>query len=397
MKIAYLINQYPKVSHSFIRQEILALEALGIEVLRFAIRSCAEELVDPLDQKELDKTRYVLAQGGVKLLLSLLKVALTKPKNFWQTSILAGKIGWGSERGLLIHFIYLAEACVLLDWLKTENISHLHSHFGTNSTTVAMFCNSLGDCPYSFTVHGPEEFDKVQAISLPEKIHRAKFVVAISSFTRSQLYRWCDYHHWSKIRLIHCGVDQSFLTPSQVPFPQEAKFVCVGRLSEQKGHLLLLEAVHNLAQKGLKFKIVFVGDGELRGEIEQKISQYSLENYITITGWASNEEVRQQILSSQVLLLPSFAEGLPVVIMEAFALARPVISTYIAGIPELVENGYHGWLIPSGSIEELTKIMKTALQSSAEELEKMGKLGREKVKQEHNQTLEARKLLKLFS
>ncbi|VXD13997.1 conserved hypothetical protein [Planktothrix serta PCC 8927] len=396
MKIAYLINQYPKVSHSFIRRELLAVEAQGVEVSRFSIRSLESELVDTADQQEYEKTRFILRVGIWGLLWNLFRVGFTHPWRLGQSGWLALKLGWGSERGVVLHGIYLAEACVLLHWLSQAKIEHLHVHFGTNSATVALLCQALGGPPYSFTVHGPEEFDKPGAIALPEKIKQAKFVVAISSFGKSQLFRWCNYQDWSKIQIVHCGVDPMFLDHPFVPLPSERRFVCVGRLSEQKGHLILVEAVSKLVEAGFEFKLVFVGDGPLRNEIEQLINRFGLENYIEITGWATNTQVQQYILSSQVFVLPSFAEGLPVVLMEALALSRPVISTYIAGIPELVEPGQNGWLVPAGSLEDLTLALKTALTTPLEDLATMGKLGAAKVAKDHNINIEAQKLTQLF-
>lgn len=396
MKVAYLINQYPKVSHSFIRREILAVEAQGIEISRFSIRSLQSELIDAADQQEYEKTQFILSVGIWGLLWNLFRVGLAHPWRLWRSGTLALKLGWGSERGVLLHGIYLAEACVLLNQLSQANIDHLHVHFGTNSATVALLCQALGGPPYSFTIHGPEEFDKVGAIALPEKIKRAQFVIAISSFGKSQAQRWCDYQDWSKIQIVHCGVDPMFLDHPFVPLPSERRFVCVGRLSEQKGHLLLVEAVSKLVAAGFEFKFVFVGDGPLRKEIEQLINTLGLENYIEITGWATNTQVQEQILSSQVFVLPSFAEGLPVVLMEALALSRPVISTYIAGIPELVEPGQNGWLVPAGSLEDLTLALKTALTTPLDELTTMGKQGAMKVAEHHNINIEAQKLTQLF-
>ncbi|MCG5058525.1 MAG: glycosyltransferase [Limnoraphis sp. WC205] len=396
MKIAYLVNQYPKVSHSFIRREILAVEATGIEVLRFSVRSLEDELVDEADKQELAKTRFILNVGAIGLLFSVFWVKIRRPLRFFSAIGLAFKIGQKSERGIFYHLIYLAEACVLLRWLLESNVEHIHVHFGTNSTTVAMLCRALGGPTYSFTVHGPEEFDKPQAINLTEKINNASFVVAISSFGKSQLYRWCDYKQWSKIKVVRCGVDRLFIEQSPVAIPDEPRFVCVGRLSEQKGHLLLVEAVSQLAAEGIKFKLIFVGDGELRHPIETLMNQLNLKDYIEITGWATNAEVREQILASQALVLPSFAEGLPVVLMEALALRRPALTTYIAGIPELVEPNKSGWLVPAGSIEALTEAMKTVLETPREQLEHMGKYGAERVHHQHNITTEANKLAELF-
>lgn len=396
MTIAYLVNQYPKVSHSFIRREIAGVEACGIQVARFSIRSCGSELVDEEDKLELEKTQVVLGIGKIGLLFALLGVAITKPFPFLHTLLLMFQIGWHSERGIIRHLAYLAEACVLLHRFSDLGIEHVHAHFGTNSTTVAMLCHALGGPPYSFTVHGPEEFDKATVLALEEKIKRSAFVVAISSFGKSQLYRWCDREQWSKIHVIHCGVDEMFLTQATDPIPNQPQLVCVGRLCEQKGHLLLVEAVNQLALEGLQFKLVLVGDGPLRPQIETQIAQLGLQDHIEITGWASNSEVQQQILSSRAMVLPSFAEGLPVVVMEALALGRPVLSTYVAGIPELVEPNLCGWLVPAGSVEALTAAMRTALQLPVEKLEQMGREGAIRVAQQHDAALEANKLAALF-
>lgn len=394
--IAYLVNQYPKVSHSFIRREIFGVEEYGISVKRFSIRSRSDELVDEADKAELSKTKIVLAAGGKEIGTKLLQTIVTRPIRFLQALRLTLKVGWRSERGLLLHLIYLAEACALLHWLAEAQVSQVHAHFGTNSTTVAMLCHALGGPAYSFTVHGPEEFDKAQAIALPEKISRAAFVVAISSFGRSQLYRWCTREHWSKLHIVHCGVDQSFLYQSFIPIPATPQLVCIGRLSEQKGHLLLIEAVRQLAAEGLSFKIVLVGDGELREQIEDLTRQYHLQDHLEITGWASSATVKRHVLNSRALVLPSFAEGLPVVIMEALALGRPVISTYVAGIPELVEPEVCGWLVPAGSVEKLVNAMRIALTAEPEELERMGKAGAARIVEQYDAEVEAHKLARLF-
>jgi len=396
LKIAYLINQYPKVSHSFIRREILALEACGLTILRFAVRSCADELVDEADQQELKKTRFLLEGGVVGLIQGLLGVMLRQPSRFLQATGQTLKMGWRSEQGVLKHLAYLAEACVLVNWLAEAEVTHVHAHFGTNSATVAMLCRMLGGPPFSFTVHGPEEFDKVKAIALPQKIEQATFVVAISSFGRSQLYRWTRPEQWSKIRVVHCGVDANFLAIAPTSIPDQPRFVCIGRLSEQKGQLLLIEAAKRLAAEGLSFELVLVGDGELRSPIEALVAEYKLQDQVKITGWASTTEVREHLLNAKVMVLPSFAEGLPVVLMEALALRRPVISTYIAGIPELVENNICGWLITPGSIEALVIAMRSALLTTQDKLEHMGQAGFERVALNHNVDLEAGKLAVLF-
>lgn len=396
MSIAYLVNQYPKVSHSFIRREIVALEALGQPVQRFSVRSCAEQLVDPADQAELAGTRVLLQVGWLGLVGHSLRALITGPIGWLRGLQLALKVGRQSQRGRLIHLIYLAEACVLKHELQVANVQHVHAHFGTNSTTVAMLCQAIGGPSYSFTVHGPEEFDRPESLALTTKINRAQFVVAISEYGRSQLYRWCQHDQWAKLHVVHCGVDHQFLQSAAVGVTLEPHLVCVGRLCAQKGQLLLLQAMRKLVADGVDCRLTLVGDGELRAAIETMIHDYDLRDRVKITGWASGCEVQAAILAARALVLPSFAEGLPVVIMEALALGRPVISTYVAGIPELVEPGVNGWLVPAGSIDALAMAMQTALQAPPAALAAMGERGLAAVAQHHHITTEAQKLQALF-
>src|SRR5439155_26884638 len=202
-------------------------------------------------------------------------------------------------------------------------------------------------------VHGPEEFDHPEALALDEKIEHAAFVVAVSSFGRSQLYRWCPPAQWGKIRVVHCGVDASFLGGDPVPVPDVPRVVCVGRLAEQKGQILLLRALAVLAAEGITCELVLAGDGPLRPAIEAETARLRLAGCVRITGWLDGAAVRREIESARGLVLPSFAEGLPVVLMEALALGRPVVSTFVAGIPELVRDGVHGWLVPAGDVDAL--------------------------------------------
>src|SRR5215475_3925272 len=246
MQIAYLINQYPKVSHTFIRREILALEQQGFQITRISIRGWDNDLVDPADVVERDNTRYVLQSGGLKLASALLACCILRPIGFWRALMLALRLGRRAERPLPVHLIYLAEACLILGWLQKRGVRHVHAHFGTNSAEVAALVHELGGPAFSFTVHGPEEFDKARFIGLPEKIRRAGFVVAISSFGRSQLLRLVDHDEWSKIRVVRCGLTPEFYAgPKTYSHAQE--LVCVGRLCEQKGQLLLIEAARHLA------------------------------------------------------------------------------------------------------------------------------------------------------
>ena len=396
LRLAYFINQYPKVSHSFIRREILALERQGHDVLRLALRGWDAEIVDADDISERDKTTYVLRGGIFPLIVAYARVFIGAPRKFLRAFMLAVRLSHKAERALPYHLIYLAEACRILPLLKSFGTMHVHAHFGTNSAEVVMLAHVLGGPSFSFTVHGPEEFDKAQALYLREKICHAEFVVAISSYGRSQLFRWAEYRHWHKIKVVHCGLEQNFHNLAPVTSSGMPRMVCVGRLCEQKGQLLLIEALARLKARNIAFEMVLAGDGEMRGEIETLIANLGLEDRVSITGWISSERVRAEILAARALVLPSFAEGLPVVIMEAMALRRPVLTTYVAGIPELVIPGENGWLFPAGDIEALASTMEDLLSRTPKELELMGAAAHARAIERHSIDTETAKLTGLF-
>lgn len=396
MRIAYFINQYPKVSHSFIRREILALERQGMEIQRIALRGWDAELQDAEDLSERDKTLYVLKDGLKGLLAPMLQVLRAQPRRFMSALGLALRQGLRADRPWPYHLVYLAEACRVVQWLQAFGAEHVHAHFGTNSTEVVMLANALGGPAYSFTVHGPEEFDKPQFLHVGEKVRRAAFVAAVSSYGRSQLYRWVAHEHWAKVKVVHCGLERSFHEVPAVSAPSVPRLVCVGRLCEQKGQLLLLEAARLLAERAVPFEVVLAGDGEMRPQIEAFIARQGLQGQVRITGWISGAQVREEILAARALVLPSFAEGLPVVIMEAMALRRPVLTTYVAGIPELVRQGENGWLFPAGAVDELAAAMADCLAQPAEVLQRMGEAAYRRVLQRHDIDTEAAKLAHYF-
>ena len=389
MKIAYFITQYPKVSHSFIRREILALELSGFEVQRIALRGWNESLPDPEDRAEQRRTSYVLRYGLLGLLAPTLVTMLRSPVRFFFAVGLAIKLSKDTDHRLLYHLVCIAEASCTMTWVKRYGAVHLHAHFGTNSAEVAMFASVLGRVPYSFTVHGPDEFFRPMA--LDEKIHRCRFAVAISSFGRSQLYLRSRHADWPKIHVVHCGLESSFYAEVSPP-PFTPRLICVGRLCEAKGQLLLIEAAARIAAKGVPFELVLAGDGALRADIERLVRRFGLGDRVRITGWLSSVDVRKEILAARALVLPSFAEGLPVVIMEAMALRRPVLATYVAGIPELVRPGKDGWLFPAGCVDALTSALEECLATADEVLARMGEAGHRRVIERHSIEIETNKL-----
>ncbi len=396
MTIAYLVSHYPKVSHTFIRREILALEQLGLPIVRLAVRGWADDAPDPQDQAEIAKTRYLLQSGMSALAWASALALIASPGRWTSAFLLALRMSRRADRPWPVHLIYLAEACLALRWLRDAEATHLHAHFGTNAAEVAMLVNKLGGPSYSFTVHGSEEFDKPEFLHLREKLKRASFVIAVTSYCRSQLYRWMEPPQWSKVNLVRCGLERAFYE-NTVPPPSGHRLVCVGRLSDPKGHLLLIEAAGLLAAQSIDFELVMAGDGEQRPLIEARVAELGLKKNVRITGWITSAQVRDEIIGARALVLASFAEGLPIVLIEAMALKRPVVTTWITGIPELVRHGEHGWLFPPGDVQACAAAMGACLNCPLEELARMGEAAKLAALELHDIEKEAGKLAALFA
>lgn len=394
-RVAYLVNQYPKVSHTFIRREILALERRGLAISRFSIRGWDAPVADPVDEEERSKTRYILRGGPLPMLRATLKTIVTRPRAALTALKAALSMSRRSLRPWPYHLIWFAEACLLRDWLEADRIDHVHAHFGTNSADVALLTHLLGGPTYSFTIHGPDEFDQAPMLNLPRKVDGARFVAVISNFTRSQLMRAIPAPLWPKLQVVHCGLDPAFFAAEPAPQPDSPTLLCIGRLNAQKGHVTLLEGFAALNRPDAR--LILAGDGELRDLVEERIQTLGLTGRVQITGWISSDEVMRLITQSRVIVQPSFMEGLPVVLMEALAQGRPVISTFVAGIPELVQDGVNGWLVPAGDPDRLALAMAAALDSAPADLARMGRDGMARTRTRHHIDTEAAKLAALFA
>jgi glycosyltransferase involved in cell wall biosynthesis len=382
--IAYVVPTFPMPSQTFIRREVAALEARGWTIHRFAMRRYGQALAEPADRAEQERTEYILDAGAAGLARAVLAEALGRPRRWLAALAAAVRMGRRSEKGLIWHLAYLAEACHLRRRLAARGAEHLHAHFGTNAAAVAMLCRLLGGPPYSVTIHGPEEFDAPRPLALREKVRHAAFVVAISQFTRSQLLRWADYRDWGKIRVVYAGANPTYLGHGPAPIPEAPRLVNIGRIVEQKGQVMLLEAAALLRDRGHDFEIALVSDGPMRGQLEELIARLGLAGRVRITGHLDDRGVFSEVLAARALVLPSLAEGLPSVFLEAMALGRPVIGTAIAGHPELIEPGVSGWLVPAGSVEPLAEAMAEVLTADPADLEPMGRAGAARVAAQHD-------------
>ena len=393
MGLAYLMNSYPMTSTTFVRREIHAHEAAGVPVARFAIRTWDQSLVDPLDKAEMAQTTYLLHRGLPRLVLGALREALTNPMGLIRAG--ATTLHLATRRGGvgLRNGAYLLEAVAFRRLAKAAGVTHVHAHFSTNAAAVALLSRRLGGPSYSFTAHGPDEFDDPAANALPVKVRHAAFVAAITDYARGVILKATGGRDADKVHVVRCGIDLDAFDP--LPPVDNARIVCVGRLCPAKAQALLVEAIAPLVADHPALELVFIGDGEDRAQIEARIHALDLGRHVTLAGWGTGEEVRTAIADARILALPSHAEGLPIVLMESLAMGRPVVTTRITGIPELVDATC-GWVVEPGDVPALTQALRQALETAVETLRNMGAEGCRRVAQQHDQVRNAEQLRQLF-
>lgn len=395
--IAYLTGEYPRATDTFIQREVAGLRQNGIEVLTCSIRQTGvEHLVGDEQKTEAANTFYVLnvAKSPLHLLRCHIRALRRAPGRYFRALKLALKTRPAGAKNLLYQLFYFAEAAVLADHLLQNNITHLHNHIAKASCTVAMITSEMSGIPYSFTLHGPDIFFEPHHWRLDEKIARATFVACISHFCRSQAMAFSAPTHWGKLHIVHCGVDPSRY--DDVPDTNKTgnNLLFVGRLAAVKGLPVLFEALSELQKDHPDIRLTLIGDGPDRAALETLARP--LGEMVKFVGYKSQTEVAQTLRTTDALVLPSFAEGLPVVLMEAMAARLPVITTRIAGVPELVEDGTSGVLVPAGDVEALTAGIARVL-TDAELRKSMGKKGQEKVLQEFDIAGETSWLAQIFT
>lgn len=392
-KIAYLTGEYPRASDTFIQREVAALRDLGHEVQTCSIRRTGvEHLVGPEQRSEQSQTFHVLEAVKSTLFLRALGQNLRQPARFLSALKLAWSTAPKGIKGRLYQMIYLAEAMVLATKLQDAGVTHLHNHIAKASCTVAMLASHLSGIPYSFTIHGPDIFFEPHHWRIDVKAAQARFVACISNFARSQLMCFAKPADWDRFHIVHCGIQPDRYTPTDVTEPH---LLFVGRLAGVKGVPILLQSVADLAADIPDLRLTLIGDGPDRAELETKARDLGIADRCNFVGYKSQSEVAEALTKASVFVLPSFAEGVPVVLMEAMAAGVPVLTTRIAGIPELVEDGVSGKLVAPGDTDALTGALKDLLSPSTDR-RAMGQAGRDKVTQDFNIATEAAKLSALF-
>ena len=348
--LAYLVSRYPAISHTFILREIAHLRTLGYQIHTASINAPDRSLeaMDATERTEAEQTYGVKQHGATGALAALGYWALRAPSALLKT------LGASRRFGLVKGLAYTVEAAMVARWMQRQSLAHLHVHFGNAGASVGVLVKQLTGCHLSYTIHGPDEFDDVPGQQLAFKMHAADAIVCISQFARSQLMRISSPADWPKFTVCRLGVDASVFqaTPRTVSaaVPQ---LVSIGRLTPAKGQVLLIQACAQLRDRGVPFHLTMVGDGPDRGRVEAEIAKLHLQSQVSLTGSLTQEGVRAELARSDAFVLPSLAEGIPVVLMEAMASYVPCISTPVNGIPELIEHGHTGLLATPGDVDSL--------------------------------------------
>ncbi len=379
--IAYLTGEYPRATDTYIQREVAQLRVLGHDVITCSVRRTdAAHLVGSEQREEAARTFYVVAAAmhPLTVLRCHAQAVSRAPRRYFKALRLALRSGRPGLKGLLYQLFYFVEAAVLADHLRRNHVQHLHNHIAKSSCTLAMITSEMSGIPFSFTLHGPDIFFAPEDWRLDLKIAKAQFVACISHFCRSQAMAFSTDDQWRKLHIVHCGVTLARYAQTENT-GDGTRLLFVGRLAAVKGLPILLEAIKDLPDA----KLTVVGDGPDRAALKA-----TAPDHVTFVGYKSQGEVAELLAQSDALVLPSFAEGVPVVLMEAMAASRPVVTTRIAGVPELVEDGESGILVAPGDVADLRDALQK-IMSDPDLRQSMGRAGCAKVTAEFNIATEA--------
>lgn len=396
VRVAYMTGEYPRATDTFIQREVAALRKLGTDVETLSIRRPAEnEQVGPEQKAERERTFYVLPASPWTLLKAHAWMLASSPLRYFRALRTALTIRPPGIKAFIWQLAYFAEAAVVARHMRDRGLPHLHNHFSNSSCSVAMLAAEMGGFTFSFTMHGPAEFYEPKYWRIDEKIRRAAFVACISSFCRSQAMVFAREADWGKLRVVHCGVTLSLYMPRRHE-GRGTKLLFVGRMAAVKGVPVLLDALAQLTKSRADVVLTLAGDGPDRASLEAQARNLEIERNVRFLGYQSQAQVRELLAQTDVFVMASFAEGVPVVLMEAMAAGVPVVATRIAGVPELVTAGDSGYLVPPADEESLAARI-TDLLDDPDLRNRFAAAGRAKVERKFDVDTESAKLFDAFA
>ncbi|MCC5822456.1 MAG: glycosyltransferase family 4 protein [Phycisphaerales bacterium] len=389
--MTYFTNLYPAVSHTFVRRELEALELMGYAVQRLSLRT-APGLTHPRDVFEAGQTTAMLRLAWPRMAIHMLSCFVRRPSACVRCWVFGLRLRARTGTGLLKMLAYLLEAMVLCELCRAHGSRLLRVHFGGNGAVIARLARRMGGPAYAVAYHGPEEFEEPGRWDIAGTVAESAFVTAISEHACEAVRRASPRAIWDKIHIVPCGVGEPFLRPEPLPGPGRRMLCVVARLTARKGLGLLIEAMADEVVSGADLGLEVIGDGELMEELISAVEKRGLGERVSFRGALGEERVRETMIASHGLVLPSLREGLPVVLMEAMGLGRPVIASRVDGVPELVEDGLHGWLVPPGDREALAGALRVFAHCDAGTLGAMGMEASRQVRERHDIACAARRL-----
>lgn len=385
-RLAYLVSQYPAFSHTFVLREVDSLRSQGFEIHVASINLPDRPIaaLTTIERTEAEATFYVKKQGVRGAFEAFIWALRHYPASLLRSLAFIWTLAGWDLRKLAYNHFYWIEALILGRWMEQNGVAHLHVHFATPAATVGMIASKALPIEYSLTVHGPDEFYDAPGYYLREKVVHAKFILCISHFARSQLMKLAPYAHWDKLHVCRLGVDPDRFEPVPHQTPNECfTILSVGRLAEAKGHMILLRAVKRLNEAGRKVRLFLIGGGPMETELKNWICSHGLRSVVTLTGPIDQDHIQDYYACADCFALASFAEGIPVVLMEAMAMEIPCVTTRITGIPELIHDETDGLLIPAGDDISLAAALGL-LMDDPTLCRKLGEAGRARVTSEYH-------------
>jgi glycosyltransferase involved in cell wall biosynthesis len=405
VRVAYLASRYPWPSQAFLSREVRGLRRAGLEVETVSVRAPGEAgLLTGEDRAEADRTHDLLPTGPVAFLAAHLGALARGPLSYVMTLGRAWRLAAPGARAHLWSLFYFGEAMLLRRHCRRRGVTHVHAvQFADGAGDVAMLAAArarTGGTPWSFSlsVHGPGELYEVTRYGLREKIREARFVAVPSEFTRSQLSAQVEEAHSHRIHVVRMGVEPDRFPPAPAPgrTGAEARIVCVARLVRHKGHATLLRALAALREEGLPLRATLVGEGPERAALEGLSAELGVEDLVELRGLAGQDELPGLLADADIFCLPTLAETVGVASMEAMASGRPVISSRLMGVPELIEDGISGLLVTPGREEELAAALRR-LAGDPGLRDRLAEAGRRRVLERYDSAREARRLSELLA
>jgi colanic acid/amylovoran biosynthesis glycosyltransferase len=406
--VAFLVSAYPALSHAFIEREVVALRAAGVQVETFTVRGPdADAALSAVSRAEAERTTALLGQPPAAYAGALLELVRTRPTALLRGLATAWTSGPRTARAKLWQHFYLVEAALLVQHLRRRGVRHVHVHFANNGADVARLAVALGRAVdgagagwrWTFSMHGPTEFTDPVGHDLAAKVRSADAVACISDYCRDELGALVGAGETDHLGLVRMGVDVTRFAPAAerraARAPGPLRLLFVGRLVPEKGPSDLLAAVARLRAAGRDLDVVVVGNGPLREQLAAEVAAQGLQDVVRLLGPVGQDDLPAWYEWADVFCLPSYAEGVPVVLMEAMATQLPVVTTRIAGIPELVRDGDTGLLVEPGRPELVAAAVERLAAAPAERAE-LGRRARRRIVEEFQPAENAERLVALW-